>query len=97
MRVENPRYTNPLHDLFFEAAQQAGIPENDNFNDWGQSQVAACSSLLACCAAPCHACCQCMLECTQLQIGCSDPLAGPAAGTACPERMHWLGSHPMLS
>ncbi len=39
MRVEDPRYTNPLHDLFFEAAQQAGIPPNDNFNDWGHSQV----------------------------------------------------------
>ena len=39
MRVEDPRYTNPLHDLFFEAAAQAGVPQNDNFNDWGHSQV----------------------------------------------------------
>jgi hypothetical protein len=39
MRVENPRYTNPLHDLFFQAAAQAGIPENDNFNDWRRPQV----------------------------------------------------------
>lgn len=42
MRVENPRYTNPLHDLFFKAAAQAGIPENDNFNDWRRSQVSDC-------------------------------------------------------
>ncbi|KAK9901079.1 hypothetical protein WJX75_002208 [Coccomyxa subellipsoidea] len=39
MRVENPRYNNPLHDVFFRAAKQAGIPENDNFNDWRRSQV----------------------------------------------------------
>ncbi|CAL8465624.1 g5160 [Coccomyxa elongata] len=39
MRVENPRYNNPLHDVFFQAAQQAGIPENDNFNNWGRSQA----------------------------------------------------------
>lgn len=52
MRVENPRYTNPLHDLFFEAARQAGIPENDNFNDWGHSQVIRSSPLGA--AAPTH-------------------------------------------
>jgi choline dehydrogenase len=39
MRVENPRYENPLHDRFFEAAEQAGIPRNDNFNNWGHSQV----------------------------------------------------------
>ena len=41
MRVENPRYNNPLHDVFFQASQQAGIPENDNFNNWGRSQVRA--------------------------------------------------------
>lgn len=39
MRVENPRYTNPLHDRFFEAAEQAGIPANGNFNNWGHTQV----------------------------------------------------------
>ncbi|KAK9900983.1 hypothetical protein WJX75_005322 [Coccomyxa subellipsoidea] len=39
MRVENPRYNNPLHEVFFQAAKQAGIPENDNFNDWRRSQV----------------------------------------------------------
>ena len=42
MRVENPRYTNPLHDRFFEAAAQAGIPANANFNNWGHTQ-ARCS------------------------------------------------------
>ena len=39
MRVENPRYENPLHGMFFEAAEQAGIPRNDNFNNWGHSQA----------------------------------------------------------
>ena len=39
MRVENPRYNNPLHEAFFQAARQAGIPENSNFNDWRTSQV----------------------------------------------------------
>ena len=39
MRVENPRYNNPLHEAFFQAARQAGIPENNNFNDWRTSQV----------------------------------------------------------
>ena len=34
-----PAVYQPLHDLFFKAAGQAGIPENDNFNDWGHSQV----------------------------------------------------------
>ncbi|CAL5223510.1 g6037 [Coccomyxa viridis] len=38
MRVENPRYNNPLHEAFFQAARQAGIPENSNFNDWRKSQ-----------------------------------------------------------
>ena len=39
MRVENPRYNNPLHEAFFQAARQAGIPENTNFNDWRTKQV----------------------------------------------------------
>ena len=39
MRVENPRYNNPLHEAFFQAARQAGIPENSNFNDWRRKQV----------------------------------------------------------
>ena len=39
MRVENPRYNNPLHEAFFQAARQAGIPENTNFNDWRKTQV----------------------------------------------------------
>ncbi len=39
MRVENPRYNNPLHEAFFQAARQAGIPENSNFNDWRRGQV----------------------------------------------------------
>ena len=39
MRVENPRYENEMHGIFFKAAEQVGIPKNDNFNDWGRSQV----------------------------------------------------------
>lgn len=38
MHVENPRYQNKLHDVFFQAAEEAGIPKNPNFNDWGHSQ-----------------------------------------------------------
>ena len=57
MRVENPRYENPLHDRFFEAAAQAGIPANDNFNNWGHSQAGpsllhgCLSAILVCCLA----------------------------------------------
>lgn len=39
MHVENPRYRNELHDVFFKAAEEAGIPRNSNFNDWGHTQV----------------------------------------------------------
>ena len=39
MHVENPRYQNEMHDIFFQAAQELGMPKNDNFNDWGQKQV----------------------------------------------------------
>ena len=39
MHVENPRYVNKMHDLFFQAADQAGLKKNDNFNDWGHKQV----------------------------------------------------------
>lgn len=35
MRVENPRYTNKaLHSAFFKAAEQLGMPANNDFNDW---------------------------------------------------------------
>eukprot|EP00877_Chromochloris_zofingiensis_P006299 jgi/Chrzof1/1922/Cz10g26120.t1 len=47
MRVENPRYENPLHDEFFRAAQTAGLPENNDFNDWSRSQ-ASCSGFRFC-------------------------------------------------
>ena len=46
MRVENPLCNNPLHDVFFQAAWQAGIPENDNFIEWRRSQVCISSSIL---------------------------------------------------
>ena len=39
MHVESPRYENKLHDVFFQAAEQAGIPRNPNFNDWRRSPV----------------------------------------------------------
>ncbi|KAI8470464.1 MAG: GMC oxidoreductase-domain-containing protein [Monoraphidium minutum] len=38
MRVENPRYDNPLHEEFFRAAAAAGLPSNPDFNDWARSQ-----------------------------------------------------------
>ena len=42
VKVENPRYRNVLHDHFFEAAQQAGMKPNPDFNDWNHSQVRPC-------------------------------------------------------
>jgi hypothetical protein len=41
MAVENPRYEHYLHNVFFKAAQQHGLPENPDFNDWGRDQVRA--------------------------------------------------------
>lgn len=42
MRVENPRYTNPqLHGAFFQAAQQMGLAQNPDFNNWDADQVRA--------------------------------------------------------
>lgn len=38
MAVENPRYHNYLHDVFFDAAKEAGIENNPDFNDWRRSQ-----------------------------------------------------------
>lgn len=39
MAVENPRYHNKLHDVFFQAAQEVGLQHNPDFNDWSHSQV----------------------------------------------------------
>ena len=39
VKVENPRYLNPMHDAYFEAAKQVGLPYNPDFNDWGHSQA----------------------------------------------------------
>ncbi|KAG5189030.1 GMC oxidoreductase-domain-containing protein [Tribonema minus] len=36
--VEFVRYKNPLHKLFHEACLQAGLPTNDDFNNWSRSQ-----------------------------------------------------------
>jgi choline dehydrogenase-like flavoprotein len=41
LSVENPRYHHRLHDVFFQAAQQHGIPANTDFNDWSRDQVRA--------------------------------------------------------
>ncbi|KAI8103262.1 hypothetical protein M9435_004601 [Picochlorum sp. BPE23] len=38
MHVENPRYNNFLHQTFFEAAKEIGIPANLDFNDWRHKQ-----------------------------------------------------------
>ncbi len=46
MHVENPRYQNSLHDLFFKAAEQKGLKANSDFNDWSHPQA----SLLSWCA-----------------------------------------------
>ncbi len=39
MHVENPRYQNPLHDVFFQAAKEKGLTFNPDFNDWNTPQV----------------------------------------------------------
>lgn len=38
MEVENARYMNPLTKMFFKACEQAGMPENKDFNDWSHPQ-----------------------------------------------------------
>lgn len=38
MEVENARYMNPLTKMFFKACEQAGMPANEDFNDWSQPQ-----------------------------------------------------------
>ncbi|CAM9780224.1 unnamed protein product [Laminaria digitata] len=38
MQVENARYMNPLTKMFFKACEQAGMPENEDFNDWSHPQ-----------------------------------------------------------
>ena len=39
VKVENPRYHNVIHDSYFEAAKQIGLPHNPDFNNWNHSQV----------------------------------------------------------
>lgn len=39
MCVENPRYQNKLHDVFFKAASSAGLQPNADFNDWSHDQA----------------------------------------------------------
>lgn len=39
MHVEDPRYENKMHDVFFRAAAESGLPANEDFNDWSHSQV----------------------------------------------------------
>lgn len=54
MQVENTRYMNPLTKLFFKACNQAGMPANEDFNDWshpqegfGRFQVGCAAALLS--------------------------------------------------
>jgi len=39
--VEHVRYQNPLSRIFLQACKQAGLPMNDDFNDWSKSQEGA--------------------------------------------------------
>jgi len=39
--VEHVRYQNPLSKLFLQACKQAGLPLNDDFNDWSKKQEGA--------------------------------------------------------
>lgn len=39
MRVENVRYHNKLHDAFFAAAKEYGIPPSEDFNNWSKDQA----------------------------------------------------------
>lgn len=38
MQVEDTRYMNPLTKRFFKACEQAGLTENNDFNDWSHPQ-----------------------------------------------------------
>ena len=38
LMVENPRYHNFLHEKFFKAAEEFGLPANGDFNDWARPQ-----------------------------------------------------------
>jgi choline dehydrogenase-like flavoprotein len=42
MHVEDPRYHNEMHDVFFSAAKEVGLQYNDDFNDWSHPQVGIC-------------------------------------------------------
>ena len=39
MHVEDPRYHNEMHDVFFSAAKEVGLQYNADFNDWSHQQV----------------------------------------------------------
>lgn len=39
MHVEDPRYHNEMHDVFFSAAKEVGLQYNSDFNDWSHPQV----------------------------------------------------------
>jgi choline dehydrogenase-like flavoprotein len=38
MHVEDPRYHNEMHDVFFSAAKEVGLQYNADFNDWSHQQ-----------------------------------------------------------
>ena len=39
MNVERPRYENPMHEEFFKACENAGLPANPDFNNWDRPQA----------------------------------------------------------
>jgi len=38
VRVEHPRYKNPLYAKYFQASEEVGMVHNPEFNDWSKSQ-----------------------------------------------------------
>lgn len=38
LKVEDPRYKNALHDVFFRTAESHGLRLNSDFNDWSHDQ-----------------------------------------------------------
>jgi len=39
MNVERPRYDTPMHENFFKACANAGLPANPDFNNWDRPQA----------------------------------------------------------
>ncbi len=47
MHVEDPRYENEMHDVFFSAAKEVGLQYNPDFNDWSHQQVRRRAALVS--------------------------------------------------